>query len=833
MHLLNPDIPVSFPAWYLLGRSAVLVFITIALGMGLASALDYRFGAALVAIGALLILVGCIAGTTSTLAPHRRWAFLAALGLASAAWTVSRISHAPTDSLIRTLNDEPTMVRLEALVVDQPRSSVPSGALASAARYAPPSVRVRLDTRRVQHGNGQWAHASGGLYASISGVERVDFEAGDIIRVTGMASRMRQPGNPGAYDPHPSAMQGGIVGSLRVSDPTLIETVRRASGMTGWPSRSRSRMLDRIELAGEETGRSGSAALLSALLLGERSGSSMGELEDAFTRTGVGHFLAISGLHVGMVLLGVALLVRLTGDRPRIELAAIIAASILLLLFIPARPPVLRAVLIALAFALAQASGRSYDRLSVLALVASTLLIARPIDLFNPGFQLTFLVVAGLIVCAQPLRVWMFGTRPPTDELHGWTVVEHQLKDAAAVSVCASAISTPLVAMHFGVFSALAAPLSVLLSPLVALVLGIGYAALLIGSVLPSVADGLITAALQPAAWLAESVRWIDALPGVAIYLPSMHPAMTLATLITVVWWMFPSYTSERRRWLATGVVLAPVAYGVLVGPSLPRNQAMRLDMLDVGDGTTILLRSGRESILYDCGSRWLGIGQREIPRAVRALGAGRVETVVVSHADIDHFSGLIDAAQPLGVRRVIVTPHLIRQAEDHPQGAAALLLQRLGALGIRIESVSRGDTITLGSVPLEVLHPAPDDEFDQDNDSSIVLRATLMTDDHPTQLLLVGDIERDAMTLLESREPDLRADIVEVPHHGSARSFAYPFVEALDPKILLQSTGPSRVMDERWDDIREGRQWWTTATDGAITVIIGRDGSIRAHSQR
>jgi len=73
----------------------------------------------------------------------------------------------------------------------------------------------------------------------------------------------------------------------------------------------------------------------------------------------------------------------------------------------------------------------------------------------------------------------------------------------------------------------------------------------------------------------------------------------------------------------------------------------------------------------------------------------------------------------------------------------------------------------------------------------------------------------------------------MEVPHHGSARSFAYPFVEALQPQILLQSTGPSRVMDDRWDDIREGRQWWTTATDGAITVIIGRDGSIRSRSHR
>ncbi|XOV77277.1 MAG: ComEC/Rec2 family competence protein [Phycisphaerales bacterium] len=149
----------------------------------------------------------------------------------------------------------------------------------------------------------------------------------------------------------------------------------------------------------------------------------------------------------------------------------------------------------------------------------------------------------------------------------------------------------------------------------------------------------------------------------------------------------------------------------------------VRIDMLDVGDGTSILLRSGRESILYDCGSRWLGIGERELPRAIRALGSGRVETVIVSHADIDHFSGLVDAARPLGVRRVIVTGHLVKQANAQPDGAARLLIDRLRELRIRVETVKRGDTLALASLDLEVLHPAPEDAFEGDNDASIVLR--------------------------------------------------------------------------------------------------------------
>ena len=832
MHPLAPDIPDSFPIGAVFGRRAVQAFIAVAAGILIASALGYRSGIALTIGGATLASIGVLARSRlgGSGAPAL---LLVALALISAGWTVTRVSHAPRDSLIRSLEDEPRVLSVEGVILDAPRSTSPSGALAPAARYAPPSVRFRLDARAVRTGASDWSDASGVLYVSVSATDRINGRAGDVVRLTGMASRLRQPGNPGAHDPRPGAMQRGIVGSVRVDGPDLIEPIDSASGLRASTASLRGSMIRQIEMAGERSDRSSSAALLNALLLGDREGDALRPLEDAFARAGVGHFLAISGLHVGMVLVGLAMLVRLTGDRPRLELAVVLGACFLLLILIPARPPVLRAVLIALAFVLAQSTGRSYDRLSVLALVATGLLIARPIDLFNPGFQLTFLVVASLIVCAQPLRVWMFGQAPPTDELHGWSVIAHRLKDAAAVSICASAVSTPLIALHFGVFSPLAAPLSVLLMPLVALVLGIGYAALALGALIPAISDVAIGLSLLPAIWLAETVRWIDRLPGVVWYLPSMGWALAGAWIAVTVWWMFPSYTTERRRWIASALVCAPLLYGVVIGPSLPRDELVRIDMLDVGDGTSILLRSGRESILYDCGSRWLGIGERELPRAIRALGTGRVETVVVSHTDIDHFSGLVDAARPLGVRRVIVTEHLLDQAEAQPDSAARLLVDRLRDLRIRVETVQRGDTLSLGPLDLEVLHPAPGDEFERDNDASIILRLRAGTEPSSPTILLLGDIERDAMQLLEQREPDLRADIIEVPHHGSARSFAYPFVELLDPQILLQSTGPSRVLDDRWDDVRSGREWWTTATDGAISVIIEQDGTVRTESVR
>ena len=79
----------------------------------------------------------------------------------------------------------------------------------------------------------------------------------------------------------------------------------------------------------------------------------------------------------------------------------------------------------------------------------------------------------------------------------------------------------------------------------------------------------------------------------------------------------------------------------------------------------------------------------------------------------------------------------------------------------------------------------------------------------------------------------DLRADVLELPHHGSVQPTAMALVETVNPAVVLQSTGPSRALDIRWNAHRLGRQWWTTATDGAAWVEFHQDGSITSGSVR
>ncbi|MBL0922826.1 MAG: MBL fold metallo-hydrolase, partial [Phycisphaerales bacterium] len=266
---------------------------------------------------------------------------------------------------------------------------------------------------------------------------------------------------------------------------------------------------------------------------------------------------------------------------------------------------------------------------------------------------------------------------------------------------------------------------------------------------------------------------------------------------------------------------------GARVG--LPEWEAARVDTLAVGDGTCHLVRSGRDAALWDCGGSAPGLGVRFIPGAVRALGAWKVRTVVISHPNLDHFFGLLDVIEPLGVRRVVVGEAFASAAAARPSGPEATALASLLRLGVRVDLAGAGDVLALGGARLEFLGPLRGQVFDDANDASLVARLSVATSAGERRFLLTGDIERPGMRALLARGVDVGADVLEAPHHGSAAGGAPEFfIEAARPSVVVQSTGSGRVGDERWDGAKRGRVWWTTAADGAVWTSFGRDGEVR-----
>jgi competence protein ComEC len=202
------------------------------------------------------------------------------------------------------------------------------------------------------------------------------------------------------------------------------------------------------------------------------------------------------------------------------------------------------------------------------------------------------------------------------------------------------------------------------------------------------------------------------------------------------------------------------------------------------------------------------------------------VPDVVVTHANFDHYSGLPDSIEQLGVERVWVTRAFLSRAEREPRGAAAACLDRVRAAGAQIHEIGAGDGLDIGHTRFEVLSP-PRTPFPLENDNSLVALVSVETGGGERRALFCGDIQRGAMAVLMGAEADIGADILELPHHGSVHAAALEFVELVDPGVVLQSTGPSRAREILWNELRQGRAWWMTAEHGAAWVEVRDDGSI------
>ncbi|MEO1129133.1 MAG: ComEC/Rec2 family competence protein, partial [Planctomycetota bacterium] len=743
-----------------------------------------------------------------------------------AGWCIARAHTTPANHLSHALTETPRLITVDGVVTSTPQSR-PSqrGRLASFARHTTEALRFEF---RADHAidDDNTAHAvQGTLYVRVTAPTPDPPRAGDRIRITGFATAIRAPGNPGELDMRPLATQHDIAGAIRMTGPDLI-----TDPDTGPSPRTRIAALH-ARIIGTARLRASRAlpddVLLHALLLGQRD-HRFHDLSQPYLRSGVAHILAISGLHLALLCGIVVVVVRLTGDRPRLETAVLIGTVALMLLLVPARAPIVRAGAIIIGLRTAEQFGRRYDPLNTLAWIAVAMLLWKPLDLFSPGFQLSFGIVAALLTLVRPLQHRLFG--PPHDPDHRsrsrWTF-EH-VQSALCVSVVAWLVSMPIVAYHFGLVS-LTAPLTTLvILPIVTVLVGSGWLLVLLSLITPDVAQSVASLLDLPAAALTAVVNAFDAIPNAAPRLPRISFALTIgATLCAIA--ITRHGIIRQPRVLAALVVVALWTMAEIRSNRLSHDIEVRLDTLSVGDGSAHLLRSGRDALLFDCGSSWFGIGQRTIPNAIRALGVRSVPTVVLSHPDTDHYAGLLDSIEPLGVRTVLVGPTFRRDAIDNPDGATAFVLQELDRAGIAVRVVVQGDTVPLGRHQLRFIHPPAAFVPDSDNDASLV--GLIDVEPLGRRILLCADIERQAMDALAPLE--LRADVMNAPHHGSARDFAFTFVERIDPSVVVQSTGPSRLDDERWDDVKVGRRWYTTARDGALSVSILKDGTIRSASFR
>jgi competence protein ComEC len=767
---------------------------------------------------------------------HASYAMALTLGLLGAGIASSHLGPWPDDSLAHALPgpDEPQMlIEVEGLITSRVERSVPrAGALTPfVPRHMELGERYRfeLNVRRIRAGEG-WQDASGVLTVWLdANTQPTAVRAGRTVRITGNASRSSGPENPGQIDWALANRDTGRVGWLatgpdlvvQVSPRNFRERVERA--LLGLRGTIQSRAATIIDRATQHDPHAG--PVVRGLILGESGADDLG-VRSAFQRVGMLHLLAVSGFHVAVAAAIALLAIRVTGDRGWIEPMVVCLALGLYVMIVPMRAPIFRAAVLVLAVLAGDALGRRHDRLSVVCWVAIVWLALRPSDLLSLGFQLSFGLTAWLMLLAEPRR----DAAPMLGEPTRFEMTRAFLLAPVRAAAACWSLATPTILYHTGVFSTLAVVATLVTVPMIIGSMWLGFLVLIVGSLVPAfmpMASGLLRLFSGAAARTALTV---DAIPLASLHLSGVSLAWTVCATLGVIWlWR----CAKLRDWKWVALLLALVVWlGVEVRAERhAQHRGTSIHMLAVGDASAMLIRSGASAALWDVGSWRQNIGRSVIPSACRSLASPRVETVFITHANIDHYMGVVDVLGPLGVQRVVTGESFANAAMHDPQGAPAFVLGELERLGIEHRVAVADDVFELDGAQLRILHPPAGFAPRAENDASLV--AMLEPKDASARALLTGDIQREAMALLLESDEDLRADVIELPHHGSAHEAAYDFVQHVNPSVVLQSTGRKRVDDPRWDTTRAGRTWLVTQRHGMCTARLLPDGKVHAEAFR
>lgn len=542
-------------------------------------------------------------------------------------------------------------------------------------------------------------------------------------------------------------------------------------------------------------------AVLAAISIGARQDITR-EQWDRYARTGTSHLMAISGLHIGLAAAAVFLLVRCLAapfarGRNLRDLAVIAAATgatayaAVSGLAVPAQ----RAVLMVMLVSLAALRRRQQSNDRVLSFACLAVLAVDPLALLTPGFQLSFAAVGLLLWSGQQrCATAVFCSYPRLARL------QEVLASLGRMQFVLLFGLLPLAVLHFGRIAWLAPLVNLVAVPVFNFfTVPLALLAMVFDGPLRFAGNALLQLAHLSIAPVLAIVAFASELPYASLRIVPMQGPMLAAIWATALWAILPPGFPGRQ--LAYVAALAVVLHRP---PSMPTG-CVNLHVLDVGQGLSVVVQTGAHLLVFDTGPAFRSGSDTAalvvIP-FLQSLGRSRIDTLVISHADLDHAGGVGTVFREMTVDTLLF-------GEELPSDTEAAMTAQPCVTG----HVWRWD-----GIDFRFLNPSANALRDG-NDGSCVLEISA----GQNRALLTGDIELATERRLISGQALRQTHLVVVPHHGSGTSSSLAFVRTLGATVAVASAGygnrwgfPRPEVAQRWQG--EGAQLLSTSTSGAVS---------------
>lgn len=634
----------------------------------------------------------------------------------------------------------------------------------------------------------------------------------NYVLVKGTFQQGRNIRNPGEFDYQKFLYSKGITGIINSYDSASVLIIKSDSNFLKDLVFQSRKIIDRLihQLHNNQT-----AGLLRGLLLADRTEIDY-ETKQNFINSGVIHILAVSGLHVGYILLFFIIVFGRFNIYLRSVLTIVGLLCFMIITGIPAS--VFRATLMSIILVIAFLSGRSTNLLNSIALSAVIILLVKPFEILNPGFQLSYSAVLSIALIYPVIQ----------QMINQAGIKNKYLKNILlfiGVSLSAQIGTLPFTLAYFNKLSIVSLLANLFVIPLAGIIVGLAIVTLIIGSLLPSIAIYLAIVNNIVTSLMMDLVRFSGSLDFSFIRINNFSLLDSIFFYVFISLLIYSLKVSEKFlfKLVITLLVFANIfLFSHLDDKKLLPDGLLSVLMIDVGQGDSFLIKfPDGKTALIDAGvvDPYFDTGERIIIPLLDYLGIEKIDFGFVSHLDTDHYGGFASLIHNKRIKEIY-------RPKPDSSDKSVRFEKFLDKHKIPKKFYDKSK-IEISNAVLYVLNNANSEYLNKlsSNDRSGMLKLVF----GQTSFLFVGDAEIPAeIFYLKHYKDFLYSDVLKVGHHGSKTGSSQEFLKAVSPKISLVSAGiknkfghPSEIVLKRLEQLNSQ----ILRTDSLGAVLLQSDG--------
>ena len=602
-----------------------------------------------------------------------------------------------------------------------------------------------------------------------------NLKPGNKVNLNGTFYKGREKRNPGEFDYSNYLHSKGITGIIFIDTISCVRVVQNdISAVKNIIHQARKSIDGQIrKYHSAET-----ASLLRGLLLADRREIDY-ETKNQFVNAGVIHVLAVSGLHVGYIVL----IFFLVFGRFSLFLRSILTViGLLCFMLITGVPPsVFRATLMAVILIVSFLLNRSTNLINSIAIAAIIILTVDPNEIYNPGFQLSFTAVLSIAII-YPIIEQFISKLKIENKAFRYVLL------FIAFSFSAQVGTFPLTLFYFNKFSVIALLTNLLVIPTIGAIIAVALFTLVISAVLPFVAVYYASANDLITNFILDVIRSSGGLrfSHVNVNQYSVADVFIFYLFVTVFLTVFFRFNRLIPKLILSILLVINIYLYTSLDDEelLPKNE-LSIFMIDIGQGDSYLIKfPNGKTALIDAGNAafYFDNGERVIIPLLNYLGIEKIDYAFVSHIDSDHHAGFVSLILEGKIKTVY------KPALDTSLSKDKRFEKFLNEFDLPVKYYGT-ETLKIGNVNLYFLNYNKfinSRELETNNRSGVI-----KLNYGNTSFLFTGDLEKSAENEYSKRYKHfLDSDVLKVSHHGSKTSTSYEFLNFVTPEISLISSG-------------------------------------------